>query len=102
MENYNLVKNMKDWNKIFGYKLARKKYERDEKWYTTSFKLLQGMVNQLNHDPTNSIVIQITEKYLHSDVFNHIMQYVDSGIPVLRKIRFDNSNIAASPYRNNW
>ena len=23
MENYNLVKNMKDWNKIFGYEVAR-------------------------------------------------------------------------------
>ena len=100
MENYNLVKNMKDWNSIHRYEVSRKRFKRDQNRYTTSFKLLQGMVNQLNNDPINSIVVQITEKYLHSDVFNHIMQYVDSGIPVLRKIRFDNSNIAASPYRN--
>ena len=49
----------------------------------------------------NAIVFEVTQKYLHTDVFNNIMQYLDDGIPVLCKIRFDNSNIAASPYRNN-
>ena len=59
------------------------------------------MIHQVTHNPINAIIFEITQKYLHTDVYINIMQYVDSGIPVLRKIRFDNTNISASPYRNN-
>ena len=59
------------------------------------------MIHQVKHDPISSLVYQITEKHLHSDIYNNIMQYLDTGVPVLRKIRFDNSNIASTPYRNN-
>ena len=92
---------MKDWSSIYSYKIAHKKYERDKKRYTSSFKIIQNMLHQVNEDPINALVYQITEKHLHSDVYNNIMQYLDTGVPVLRKIRFDNSNIASTPYRNN-
>ena len=59
------------------------------------------MVNQVKHDPINSLVYQITEKHLHTDVFNNIMQHLDTGVPVLHKILFDNRNIAYTQYRNN-
>jgi len=50
IENYNATKHMKDWNKIFGYEISRKRYKRDEKRCTTSFKILQNMVHQVKHD----------------------------------------------------
>ena len=34
-------------------------------------------------------------------MFHNIMQCTDTGVPMLRKIRFDNSNVASAPYRNN-
>ena len=58
------------------------------------------MINQVNKNPLNALVYQMTDKNLCTDVFKNIMQYVDTGVPVLRKIRFDNSNIASSPYHN--
>ena len=76
---------MKEWSKIYTYKVAQKKYdhEQDEKRSTTSFKLLQTMTHQVNHNPINSIVFEITQKYLHTDIYNNIIQCIDHSANLL-------------------
>ena len=93
MENYKTIKHMKDWSSINAYKLSRTKYEQDEKSFTTSFKNTHNMIYQAKDELINSLVYQITEKHLHTDVFNNIMQYLDNNVPVLYIIQFNKTNI---------
>ena len=65
------------------------------------FKLIQTMLKTVKKNPINSIVQSIVSSHLVSYLFNNIMVYCDTGIPVLREIRFDNSSIGKTPYRNN-
>ena len=62
MENYNTLKHMNNWNQIYRYEISRKRYKLDEKRFTSSFSIIQNMMNQFNKNPVNALVSQITEK----------------------------------------
>ena len=98
IENYAQVCRHKDWNQIYKFDNTKKCYKRNASRYTTSFKLLQTMLRQTKKHSYTNIVDTICDKHQISFAFNHILEYITPTPPLLRPIRYDNSNILSTPY----